>query len=616
MSGFAGIVRLGPTPEAMEADRIAVARMARAIAFRGPDAQHQFVQGGAAFAFSLLTTGPAPQASTQPVTVDGETFLLGDVRLDRRRELIEILSRHGSRCNAEATDEEIVLEAWKLWRNNGIRQIFFDELHGDYSFALWEAPRRELQCFRDVMGIRPFYYCLASETFSFSNTLEALKHAAGFTTELDREYVGDFLLVSDCPQPERTIYRSVRKLPAGYWLTFSRRGCETRRLRELPVEDPLWLKAPQEYVEIYRDLLDKAVADRLPSTRTAIFLSGGMDSPSLAATICALRKKTGAGENLTAVTADSRPLFDDQEGQWARKVADHLGIDFQLSHHGDCVPFCGFESERFLFPEPFANPYRAIYLHLYRKSAAQSRVVMLGYGGDDVVTGGQTAAYLIYLAKKSKFAHAAVALGRYVMDHKKLPPPRAGIQSRLTRWLSRGDVEAGFPPWLTAPFVREFRLTDRWQDLQRQSPAVHPVHSNAYRKLTASGWPHTFEKEDAAYTGLPLEIRLPLFDYRLLSFSLRLPVLPWCIDKRVMRAAMKGRLPEAILNRKKTVLARDPLVLHSKKGDWPPRPLGKPAKALEQFVDWDVFLKNSSGECANLWRDVSVVALNMWLKNR
>lgn len=615
MSGFAGIVRLEPQLETVEADRTAIAHMAEAIAFRGPDAQQQCTFDGANFAFSLLMTGPAPQAPAQPITLDGETFLLGEVRLDRRRELIESLVRHGEPCTEHSADEEIVLQAWKLWRESGVHQVFFDELHGDYSFALWEPARHELHCFRDVMGIRPFYYCCAPETFSFSNTLEALKHAPGFTSGLDPEYIGDFLLVSDCPRPEHTIYRSVRKLPAGYWLTFSRHALKTQRLRELPIEEPLWLKAPQQYVEIYQDLLEKAVADRLPSTHAAIFLSGGMDSPSLAAVICALRRRTGASDSLTAVTADSRPLFDDQEGQWAQKVADYLGIDFRLSHHGDCAPFYGFESARSLFPEPFANPFRAIYLHLYRQSAAQSRVVMLGYGGDDVVTGGQTAAYLAYLARKGKPAEAVAELARYALKHRKLPPPRAGIRSRFMRWLYRADIQAGFPPWLAPAFARDFSLGDRWQDLQRTSPAIHPMHSNAYRGLTGTAWPNAFEKEDAAYTGLPLEIRLPLFDYRLLRFSLRLPVLPWCVDKAIMRAAMKGRLPEAVLRRKKEVLAQDPLVLHHKKGDWAPRKLGAPANGIEQFVDWHMFLKSGSGGQADLWRDVSVVALNLWLQN-
>ena len=563
----------------------------------------------------ILSADDGPGTASQPITLEGETFLLGDVRLDGRCDLVERLVQQGERCTQHAADEEIVLAAWKLWRESGVHEVFSGELQGDYGFALWEPARRELNCFRDVMGIRPFYYCRGPETFSFSNTLEALKHAPGFRSVLDREYIGDFLLVSDCPRPEHTIYQSVRKLPDGYWLTFSRHGLKTQRFHQLPIEEPLWLKAPQEYVEIYQDLLEKAVADRLPRTRAAIFLSGGMDSPSLAATICDVRRRTGTNDSLTAVTADSRPLFDDQEGQWAQKVADCLGIDFLLSHHGDCAPFYGFESARSLFPEPFANPFRAIYLHLYRQSAARSRVVMLGYGGDDVVTGGQTAAYLAYLARKSRLTGAVAELARYVVKHKKLPPPRAGIRSRLTRWLYRADIEAGFPPWLAPEFAIDLSLADRWQELQRPSPAIHPVHSNAYRGLTGTAWPNAFEKEDAAYTGLPLEIRLPLFDYRLLRFSLRLPVLPWCVDKAILRAAMKGRLPEAVLSRKKEVLAQDPLFLHHQKGDWPPRKLGAPANGIEQFVNWNVFLRSSSGGRANLWRDVSVVALNLWLQN-
>src|SRR5262245_3817245 len=93
----------------MEADRIAVARMAKAIAFRGPDAQHQFVEGGAAFAFSLLMTGPAPQAFTQPVTVDGETFFLGEARLDGRDDLTRKLQQHGVPVLPSATDEDLLL---------------------------------------------------------------------------------------------------------------------------------------------------------------------------------------------------------------------------------------------------------------------------------------------------------------------------------------------------------------------------------------------------------------------------------------------------------------------------------------------------------------------------
>src|ERR1700719_1551458 len=95
VSGFAGIIRLEADPKSLEQDREIIGQMARAIAFRGPDALQQTLQPGASFAFSLLKTGPAPQETSQPCTLNGEAWFLGDVRCDGREELKQELLHHG-----------------------------------------------------------------------------------------------------------------------------------------------------------------------------------------------------------------------------------------------------------------------------------------------------------------------------------------------------------------------------------------------------------------------------------------------------------------------------------------------------------------------------------------
>jgi len=55
--------------------------------FVGPDATQIWSRGSAGFCFTLLRTGPAPQSSEQPCTLDGRVWLLGDVRLDGREDL-------------------------------------------------------------------------------------------------------------------------------------------------------------------------------------------------------------------------------------------------------------------------------------------------------------------------------------------------------------------------------------------------------------------------------------------------------------------------------------------------------------------------------------------------
>lgn len=618
MSGFAGIVRMEPTLDTAQADRAAIARMAETIAFRGPDAQQQFSRDGASFAFSLLTTGPAPQAAEQPVALDGETRLIGDVRLDRRRELVESLIQQGQTCSQSATDEEIVLLAWKLWRETGAGRTFFDELHGDYSFALWEPDRRELHCFRDVMGGRPFYYCSDAGVLSFSNTLRAVHQAPGFNDELDREYIGDFLLISWCPRPTRTVYRRIRRLPAGHWLTFSPIGLRLQRFQQVPVEEPLFLKPSAAYVETYRDLLERAVADRLPSGPAAIFLSGGMDSTTVAETVCALREKAGWQKKLHALCADLRPLFADQEGLVATKAAQYLGIDFELCSRGDTLPFSRFGELSERLPEPVADPYWETYFYMCQRLIEKSRVMLSGYGGDNVLN-NETWPYLVYLAKRGKFVRAFVEFGAYAITHKELPPLRAGIRARLRRWFGKPEYKPTYPSWVAPDFADKFDLKNRWDELWRKPPAQHPTHPYAYFTLTDAFWPHVQDKEDAAGIGLPMESRSPLLDYRLLRFLLRLPAMPWCANKEIMRRAMQGRLPEAILRRRKSPLAQEPLYLHIKNKSWNPAQVRELSPAIAEYVNWPELL-GESGRAENAsyqeqWAAVPPIALNFWLNH-
>jgi len=173
VSGFAGIIRLQPTLETAEADRVAIARMAEAIAFRGPDAQQETSHSGASFAFSLLTTGPAPEATAQPVTVDGETLLVGEVRIDGRDDLIQKLQQHGAPVLPSTTDEELVLRFLERFGPEAL-----PELDGDFSFVLWNARERRLFAFRDLTGARPFFYSFRSGSSDSITTGSALAFTA------------------------------------------------------------------------------------------------------------------------------------------------------------------------------------------------------------------------------------------------------------------------------------------------------------------------------------------------------------------------------------------------------------------------------------------------------
>ena len=66
-------------------------------------------------------------AASPRVSLDGRSWLAGDIRLDGGAELRELLS------SREASDELLCLQAYAKW---GID--FLDHLAGDFCFAVWD----------------------------------------------------------------------------------------------------------------------------------------------------------------------------------------------------------------------------------------------------------------------------------------------------------------------------------------------------------------------------------------------------------------------------------------------------------------------------------------------
>jgi asparagine synthetase B (glutamine-hydrolysing) len=89
--------------------------IAEQLTFRGLDGKSVWLRDNVGGCFTLIRTGPAPQASQQPVTRQNRYRLWGDVRLDERQELQKQLAENGSAVEANANSEELLLCAWEKW---------------------------------------------------------------------------------------------------------------------------------------------------------------------------------------------------------------------------------------------------------------------------------------------------------------------------------------------------------------------------------------------------------------------------------------------------------------------------------------------------------------------
>ena len=611
MSGFAGIIRLESGVESAEVDCPEIEQMARAIAFRGPDALQQTMQPGAAFAFSLLNTGPAPQESSQPCTLDGETWFLGDARCDGREELKLQLEQLGLQIAENATSEQFILHAFSKFGEAGL-----PELHGDFSFALWNPRQRKIIAYRDLTGQRPFFYSNHNDVLIFSNTMQAVLSVSSVSRELDEEFIADFLLGDPYHNPNRTVYRDIRRLPPGHLLEFSKSGLFVRRTANTPVEDVLVLERDEEYVEEFRRLFTQAVRDQLPPSDTTILLSGGLDSTTLAACAVSLRKQASpvSNLNLRALSVDSRPVIDDPESDVACRLAESLGIPCQVVHSGDVLPFAGWENLPARFPEPVFDPYADLRLSYYRLIAQNSRVALSGNGGDEALR-LQALPYLRFIYKRNGLLSVLSIVGRYVISQRKLPALGAGIRSGFLRFFGKKSLDPTFPPWLTPDFQRRMHLPDRWQSMNSPAPSTHPFNPRAYASLNDLSVASLLEAFDATWTGCALESRNPFLDRRLSRFLLRIPLIPWSMDKYLLRRSQIGILPDEIRLRRKTPVTQDVMLLHASSLRWNPALVEQPDESIHQIIDFELlisYLKQTTDE--SLYMHLRPISLARWLK--
>jgi asparagine synthase (glutamine-hydrolysing) len=450
---------------------------------------------------------------------------------------------------------------------------------------------------------------------SFSNTLDALRSAPGFSRTLDENFLGDYLLVSWCPEPERTVYRDMKRLAPGHLLEFSKDGLAIRRVAQLPMEEPLQYKREDEYIENYRELLQRAVNDRLPNSASVVFMSGGLDSTTVAAVANRISREAANGGAITAQTIDYRPLFEDQEGEEARRVAEYLQIPFELLHGGECEPFSGWDIPRLPIPEPQHEPFQALHVERYRRAAVGARVALSGDGGDDVLS-GQAWPYLQFLFRKGKLFSAIGVLASHIWNTQTLPVLGLGIRSRIQNRFGAQKPAEPYPEWIACGFEKRLNLRKRFEELQEKPSSKHPTHPLAYAMLTGPFWPNVLEGEDAAWSGVAMETRAPLLDRRLVRFLLRLPALPWCMDKRLVRLAMRDFLPKATIERPKAPLAQDPLRLQVSQKKWNPLPLGELSAASKELVDvsrLENCIRLSTGDL--LYSNLRPVSLDRWLKS-
>jgi asparagine synthase (glutamine-hydrolysing) len=603
MSGIVGILNSDGVP----LDRALLQRKTEFLAYRGPDAQQIWTAGPVGLGHALLRTTHESASESQPTSLEGRIWITADARMDGRTDLIQELSSKGRTGLPTATDAELILHAYAVWGEQCVQHLL-----GDFAFAIWDGAHKRLFCARDHFGIKPFYYAQVGDSLIFSNTLNCVRLHPAVSNELNDLAIADFLLFDFNQEPSTTAFTDIHRLPPAHFLTWSEGALRVERYWTLPIEGHIHYKRGSDYVDRFQELLRSAVEDRMRTDSVGVFMSGGLDSTTVAATAKQLLPSRSNSFDLRAYTAVFKHLVPDHECKYTSLVAEALGIPVEFLVVDNYKLFDRWDEPGLLPPEPTHNPLAAITADQSRQVAARHRVALTGYGGDPSLS-TSVSYHCSKLLKSRQFAELARDLTSYLVAEGRFS--RLYIPTRLRLLFAKKRWRQLFPEWLNQDLTARLDLRARWEQLNSVPAPEGPLRPVAYQSLTSAFWPVLFEGYDPGVTRLPLEARYPFFDLRLLRYLLRLPPLPWCADKELLRRATRGTLPEAVRLRPKDSLARDPVSELVRRSDVQWLSHFHPEPAVDKYVDWSQLSPvTEETNPLRLWAKLRVLSLNFWLR--
>jgi len=152
--------------------------------------------------------------------------------------------------------------------------------------------------------------------------------------------------------------------------------------------------------------------------------------------------------------------------------------------------------------------------------------------------------YLLHLIRGRHFWDLGRSFGGYLLKHGRIPPLRGGFRGALKNWFRPQDPMARYPKWLSPDFEKKVDLRERWHEMQRPFQSAHPWHPKAHSVLNGLFLSSILESEEPTWSGVPVVPRAPLLDLRLQRFLMRVPPVPLCVDKELLRRALRGLLPK------------------------------------------------------------------------
>lgn len=500
-------------------------------------------------------------AGHQPMhSPDGRWAIVFNGEIYNYRELRLELQAYGHRFISDS-DTEVLLAAWIQWG-----AACLERFAGMFAFVVLDKAAATLTCVRDAFGIKPFFYSAEHAGngcgFAFASELPALLSLLPSKPQLNWQRAYDYLVHGDYDSTPDTFYAGIRHLPPGHWLQVNaatgQAGILQRWWRPKITERPNWRF--NDAVEQVREQFLKNIRLHLRSdVPLGAALSGGIDS---SAVVCAMRHLE---PDLPIHTFSFIAKGSDvNEEQWVDRINQHVNA---IPHKVRVNPE---EVTRDLDNmvrtqgEPFGSTSIYAQYRVFQLAKENGITVTLdGQGADEMLAGyngypgqrlrslletGEVAAAWQFWNEWAKWpGRSRILAAKYLVSEL--------TNGSLHEILRKLDGKPATPHWINSgPLLQQgvrlhkLRIRPEFQIKGRR------VMDELALSLSCRGIAGLLRHGDRNSMRFSIESRVPFLTLDMVNLMLSMPedflISQNGETKYIFRAAMRGIVPDDVLDRK------------------------------------------------------------------
>ncbi len=444
------------------------------------------------------------------------------------------------------SDTEVILEAYKHWGLN-----CFKKFNGFWSLAIIHGDNLILS--RDRIGKKPLYFSNDNDLLIFSSEIRpilSLRKRYGFKNSISKKATFDYLRLDRRNAFTDSFFLEIKQVEPASFMVFSLNHVDAGKkekfwdLSNISINNQIDLSsAKEQFLSLLNDSVNLRLRADVP---LSVNLSGGLDSSAIVSIATkSLRKKNRKLAVHNFKFKDDTSL---DESKAAKEISNFCGSDFNEIVLDKKEIFKSIEDFIYESEEPVHSLASIVQKFAWDKISKEGyKVILHGSANDELMLGYD---YLKKIELISRLRNLDIFSISQDLLHEKI------LFLKLTKWLI---FRENYKNQLNKNFLsKELNNSNqkRYHNYLTKIDSLNLSSKNRMREdLLHLRIPYWCNLMDKNMMSIPVEVRMPYLDHKLVEFLTSLPskfFLKNGYTKFLLRHSMNERLPASIIwNRKK-----------------------------------------------------------------